>query len=95
MQYGINIFLQSQDATVSEFRCTAVVKNSGGQVGIFTTTAARQDKASGVQYSTLCSMWVDTMPGFEVLAIQIKTVSSSTSTNPTAGVEYSNTTRPD
>ena len=87
-QYGINVFLQSDNPSITEFEVTVVVKSSSGEVRVLNGNAQRQGKAAGVQYSSMCSMWVDSSPDFEVLAIEAKAVTAAKSTRPTAGKQY-------
>jgi hypothetical protein len=88
MQYGISVFLQSDNPAVTEFQVAVVVRSSKGDVRVINGTALRQGKADGVQYSTLCALWVDTQPNFDVLAIEVKAVSSTSSSKPIAGTAY-------
>ncbi len=88
MQYGINVFLHSDNPLVTEFQVTAVVKTAAGEVRVFNGTVTRENKVASVQYSTVCAMWVDTQPNFEVLTIQVKALSSSSTSKPIAGTEY-------
>jgi hypothetical protein len=87
-QYGIQVFMDSDNPVVSAFLVTVVVQTSDGQIHTATATVVRQPKSGGVTYSTLYSTWVDANPNFQVLAVQVTGLAGLSVTKPMAGLDY-------
>jgi hypothetical protein len=73
-QYGVQVFLDSDNPAVTEFQITTVVQMASGDIVVNTQTAQRDGKATNVQYSTAYVAWIGPDPNFQVLSIQVKAV---------------------
>jgi hypothetical protein len=93
-QYGIQVFMDSDNSAVTAFLVTLVVQTSDGQIHTAGSTVARQAKADGVTYSTLYSTWIDTNPNFQLLAVQVTSLTGVNITKPVAGLDYNNNPPP-
>lgn len=87
-RYGINVMIDSDNPTVTDFRVSVVVRLADDSIRTFSGTVARNRKGGGVMYSTLYSTWVGSDPNFEVLAIDVKAISAVSVTRPAAGRDY-------
>jgi hypothetical protein len=88
-QYGISVLMDSDNPKVTEFQITVVVKRGNGAIVTVSGTATKQSKANDVVYSTIFSNLVDDSPDFQILAVQVKAVSSVNTTKPVPGLPYS------
>jgi hypothetical protein len=84
-RYGVQVFMDSDDAKVNEFAVTLTVRIAG-EIRVVTGNVARSGKAEGVTYSTIFSAWFDEIP--EVLAISVKGQVTREVTGPVAGKRY-------
>ena len=88
-QYGVQVFLDSDNSAITEFQITTVVQLSNGDIAVNTQNVARDGKASNAQYSTVAVSWVGPDPNFQVLSIQAKAVvNAKNATKPFPGREY-------
>ncbi|MCU1233880.1 MAG: hypothetical protein JWP63_1847 [Candidatus Solibacter sp.] len=76
-QYGVQVFMDSDNPAVTEFQITTVVQIASGDIVVNTQTVARDGKAPDVQYSTVYVSWIGPDPNFQVLSIQVKAVVGS------------------
>lgn len=88
-QYGINVMMDSDNPQVTEFEVSVVSKLASGVIQTTVHRVQRKAKASGVQYSTLCSPLLDTNSNFSILSIQVKAIAGVSVTQPVAGKDYS------
>lgn len=84
--YGIQVFMDSDNAKTSEFAITLTVRIDG-EIRVITGTVARSPKAEGVRYSSAWVSFFEQMP--EVVAISVKAISARNVTAPIAGRDYS------
>jgi hypothetical protein len=89
-EYGVQVFMDSDNPAVTAFQVTVVVQLSSGDIVPLHATVARQPKDSGVLYSSIFSTWVDTNPNFQLLAIQVNAIVGLTATKPLAAKDYNN-----
>lgn len=89
-QYGVNVLLSSDNQNVTSFEVTLVVQLANNKIQTFHGVTPVGPQADGVQYSTMYSVWVDTNPNFQVLAIAVNAVAGQTATRPIPGKDYSN-----
>jgi hypothetical protein len=89
LQYGAQVFMDSDNPAVTEFQITVVAQMPNGEVVTRTDTASRDFKPSNVPYSTAYVAWLGSDPGFQVLSIQVKAVVGKSATKPFPGRDYS------
>jgi hypothetical protein len=88
-QWGVSVMMDSDNPKVTEFEVTLVTKLASGEIRTSVGRVARDGKANNVQYSTIYALLLDSDPGFSVLAIQVKALSTISVTQPAAGRDYS------
>ena len=88
-QYGVQVFMDSDNPSVTEFQVTVVVQLSTGDIVASTGSVPRVGKAANVTYSTAYAVWVGSNPNFQLLSLQVKAVSSKLATKPFPGRDYS------
>ena len=88
-QYGVQVFIDSDNPNVTEFQVTMVVQLSTGDIVTSTGTVPRAGKAGNVLYSTAYAAWVGPNPSFQLLSLQVKGVVSKLVTKPFPGRDYS------
>jgi hypothetical protein len=88
-QFGVQVFIDSDNPGVTEFQVTTVVQMANGDIAVNSQNVARDGKASNVQYSTAYVNWVGPDPNFQVLSIQVKAVVKAKSVSkPFPGRDY-------
>jgi hypothetical protein len=88
-QYGVQVFMDSDNPNVTEFQVTIVVQLATGDIVTSTGTVPRVGKAGNVTYSTAYAAWVGPNPNFQLLSLQVKAATSKTVTKPFPGRDYS------
>jgi hypothetical protein len=88
-QWGISVMMDSDNPKVTEFEVTLVTRLANGEIRTTVGRVLRDTKASGVQYSTVYGILVGPDPGFSILALQVKALSTVNATQPVAGKDYS------
>jgi hypothetical protein len=89
VQYGVQVFIDSDNPAVTEFQVTTVVQMSSGDIVMGTQTVAREAKTPNVEYSTIYVSMIGPDPSFQVLSIQVKGVNGKSVTKPMPGRSYS------
>jgi hypothetical protein len=93
-QYGVEVFMDSDNPNVTEFQITVVVQLATGEIQTSTGTAVRSGKFSNVTYSTGYVQWVGPDPNFQLLSLQVKAVTGKQVTKPFPGRDYSSDVPP-
>jgi hypothetical protein len=88
-QYGVEVFMDSDNPNVTEFQVTVVVQLSTGEIAVSNGTAPRAPKQGNVAYSTAYAAWVGPSQNFQVLSIQVKAATSKQVSKPFPGRDYS------
>jgi hypothetical protein len=88
-QYGVQVFMDSDNPNVTEFQITMVVQLSTGDIVTSTGTVPRVGKAANVTYSTAYAAWVGPDQNFKLLSLQVKAATSKLVTKPFPGRDYS------
>jgi len=92
LQYGAQIFMDSDNPKVTEFQITVVAQMPNGDIVSKTGSVARDGKVASVLYSTSYIAWLGPDPGFQVLSIQVKSVVGKNVTKPFPGRDYTTDT---
>lgn len=87
-QYGVQVFLDSDNQNVTEFAVTLVIQDAAGEIRSVSGKAPRVGKAETVRYSTALVVWVGTDPNYQVLSVTVKGSSSKNVTRPIPGKDY-------
>jgi hypothetical protein len=88
-QWGVSVMMDSDNPKVTEFEVTVVARLANGEIKTTVGKVARDGKASDVQYSSIYGLMVDSDPGFSILALQVKALSTVNATQPIPGKDYS------
>jgi hypothetical protein len=88
-QFGVQVFMDSDNPSVTEFQVTTVVQLPTGDIVTSTGSVPRVGKAGNVLYSTAYAVWVGADPNFQLLSLQVRAVTAKQVTKPFPGRDYS------
>src|SRR5215471_7043035 len=88
-QYGAEVFMDSDNPSVTEFQIVVVAQLASGDIVTQTGTGARTARASNAAYSTSFAAWFGATPDFQILSIQVKAVVGKNAPKAFPGPDYS------
>jgi hypothetical protein len=88
VQYGAEVFMNSDNPKVTEFLVTVVAQMPNGEIVTRSGTAVREASVTDVPYSTVFVAWFGPDPNFQVLSIEAKAMIVARVTKPFPGRDY-------